>query len=323
MKKKRDYKLAILRRIARYGKPIIDIWEKPKIKCYASLPQKYQPVFIIGAPRTGSTILYQLITNFLEVIYIDNLIDIFYKNLFFGFWLSNKIFRNKQHNCFKSHHGNTSQYGLHAPSECGGFWYRWLPREKTSISKGELFSYSSKEIESNIFSIMNKYNKPLIFKNSYMSLRLGMVSEIAPNAKFIFIKRDPLFVAQSLILGRLQVNKNLNDWWGIRPKNIDKLRELPLVEQVVKQIFYVEKQIYEDSQYFLENNFITIRYEELYNKSIYIIDKIREYIPAKFKKNVSVNNIKIKYSGDKNIEDRIFKEIENEIEKHDWKNYRF
>lgn len=321
MKKKKNYKLAVLNRIARYSKSIIDIWEKPKIEYYSSLPESHQPVFIIGAPRTGSTILYQLITNYLDVIYMDNLCHIFYRNPFFGFWLSNILFGNKSHNSFKSIHGET--YGLHSPSEFWKFWYRWLPRDKKYIAKGQISSCSLEEIKRNLFSIINKYDKPLIFKNLYMSLRLGMISEIAPNAKFIFIKRDPLFVAQSLILGREKVNKNLNDWWGIRPKNIDKLRELPLAEQVVKQIFYIEKQIYEDSKYFSENNFITIRYEELCNKSIYIINKIREFIPVKFKKNVSVKNIKIKYSRDKNIKDRNFKEIENEVQKHEWESYKF
>ena len=30
------------------------------------------PIFIIGAPRTGSTILYQGLTNQADVLYIDN-----------------------------------------------------------------------------------------------------------------------------------------------------------------------------------------------------------------------------------------------------------
>ena len=66
--------------------PIIALWEKPKAAEYANKPLMHQPVFIIGAPRTGSTILYQGLTNYIDVLYIDNLTSRLYKNFFFGIW---------------------------------------------------------------------------------------------------------------------------------------------------------------------------------------------------------------------------------------------
>jgi hypothetical protein len=63
--------------------PIIVKWQKPYLDKYGNQPLKHQPVFIIGAPRTGSTILYQTLTNLYDVLYIDNLVCRFSKNLFF------------------------------------------------------------------------------------------------------------------------------------------------------------------------------------------------------------------------------------------------
>ena len=89
--------------------------------------EKAFPVFIIGAPRTGSTFLYQSITNSLDVAYIDNLVELFYDSFCAGFFISKALYGNKPHNNFVSYHGNTRRLGgLHAPSECGAFWYRWL-----------------------------------------------------------------------------------------------------------------------------------------------------------------------------------------------------
>ena len=34
---------------------------------------EYPPIFIIGAPRSGSTLLYQVLTDYFEVGYISNL----------------------------------------------------------------------------------------------------------------------------------------------------------------------------------------------------------------------------------------------------------
>jgi hypothetical protein len=321
MKKKKNYKLAVLNRIAKYSKPIIDIWEKPKIEYYSSLPESHQPVFIIGAPRTGSTILYQLITNYLDVIYMDNLCHIFYRNPFFGFWLSNILFNNGPHNSFNSLYGKT--YGLHSPSEFWNFWYRWLPTDKKYIYKGELAPHILREIKNNIFSTTNKYKKSIIFKNLYMSLRLGMISEIAPNAKFIFIKREPLYVAQSYILRKLKYNIDLSKWWRIKGIDNNRLNELSLEERAVRQIFFIEKEINKDLQLFPKYNRIIIRYKEVCNKNINIIDKISKFISAKFKKNVSTNNIEINFRREKIIEDQMFKKLENEVKKHDWKSYKF
>ena len=65
--------------------PLISLWEQKYFLKYRDFKPKYQPIFIIGAPRTGSTILYQTITNQLDVLYIDNMICALNKNLFFWF----------------------------------------------------------------------------------------------------------------------------------------------------------------------------------------------------------------------------------------------
>ncbi len=106
-----NYKRALLSRIHRLFKPTIYYsWEKNKIEKYGNQPLKHPPIFIIGAPRTGSTILYQTLTNKLDILYIDNLVDKFHRNLFFGFWLSSKLYKHKPHNCFTSNRLITHPY---------------------------------------------------------------------------------------------------------------------------------------------------------------------------------------------------------------------
>ena len=145
--------------------PIIKKWESKRIKKYANQPLKHQPVFIIGAPRTGSTILYQALTNQLDVLYVDNLTCKLYGNLFFGFRLSNKLFKQKAHNCFKSNHGDTSVCGFHAPSECGEFWYRWLPRDRHFIDYDDMTNEMVMQIRDEITAVTNYLDKHLVIKN--------------------------------------------------------------------------------------------------------------------------------------------------------------
>ena len=57
-----------LNQLAKFISPIIRRRELPKIQDYGKKNLQHQPVFIIGAPRTGSTILYQALTNLYDVL---------------------------------------------------------------------------------------------------------------------------------------------------------------------------------------------------------------------------------------------------------------
>ena len=176
-------------RVSKLFPKLIGLWEKRMINKYGKQPLKHQPVFIIGAPRTGSTILYQVITNSFDVLYIDNLTCNFQNNLFYGFWLSKKLTKHKPHNNFESYHGNTQNYGYRAPSECGGYWYRWLPESHHFIDYDEINVKMIEEIKREITAVTNYFNKPIIFKNLNAGQRLRLLTQCFPNAKYIFIKR--------------------------------------------------------------------------------------------------------------------------------------
>lgn len=90
--------------------PFIRKWESKKIEQFSCKPLIHQPVFIIGAPRTGSTILYQMNLNV-------SILTTYLVNFFFGFWLRKKLFCNKAHDSFNSNLGDTQ--GYNSPSECG------------------------------------------------------------------------------------------------------------------------------------------------------------------------------------------------------------
>ena len=224
--------------------PIIKVWEDKQIKKYASMPLKHQPVFIIGAPRTGSTILYQTITNQLDVLYIDNLVCHFYRNIFFGFWLSNKFFGQKAHNCFDSDHGNTN--GLHSPSECGAFWYRWLPKERHFINYDDITDTMVREIRDEITAAINYFDKPLVINNNNLGLRIRLLQKSFPNAKFIIADREPLWVAQSLLKARYRFFGTYEKWWSMLPENFKEIQKFNFHKQVVYQHYFINKRMYED-----------------------------------------------------------------------------
>lgn len=308
----------ILRRVFKYLSPVISLFENKKIKKYNKQNTKYSPVFIIGPPRSGSTILYQLITNFFDVSYIDNLMHLSRENLFFGLWLSKLFYKNKSHNTFMSDYGNTQKHGLHAPSEGGNIWYRWFDKSVTYFEKDSLSNKKINSINRIFKAILNKYNKPLIIKNLMFSQRIKALSQIYPNSKFIVIKRSPEFNAQSIYKAKLKMPKN--EWWSTKPKNYKKLLNLSLIEQSVSQVYFLEKQIHEDLGLFPKENITSIKYEDLINASEKTLNSLCDFIDADKLKDYS--NIKLKSEDAIKIKQEDFNLILDIVNKFDWENYK-
>jgi len=311
--------MKIINNSVKYLNPIINIWEQGKLEQYSQSKPKHPPIFIIGAPRTGSTILYQALTNYYNVSYIDNLTCLFHRNLFFGMYLSNKIYKNKSHNCFKSVHGNTMKTGgLHAPSECGEFWYRWLPRDHHFIDYDEITDDMVEDIRKNIFAILNYYNRLFVFKNMNAGQRLRLIYKLYPQSKFIWVKRNIQNTVKSLLKTRKQVNGNLKDWWSLMPPEYEDLKQLKPIEQVVKQVYYLEKQIYTDLNLFDKKNVKIIQYKDFLDNPISVISSLNlSKDTREDNKNISL----IKPSSKDDPFNKYEEDIKYYISKLDWDDY--
>lgn len=311
--------LFLIRRILKYSSPIITLFEKKKIRRYAKAQKNDNIIFIIGAPRTGSTILYQLITNELEVTYFDNLIQLGYKNLYFGTWLSSKFFKNKPHNCFTSTLGNTFLGGLHAPGENGAFWYRFIPQNMNYISQESLSQVNISQLQMNLQALLSRYPKPLLIKNNTNSLRLNLIREMFPDAKFIYIKRDPLYTAQSLIKARETHSGNIDIWWSIKPPNFDTVKKSSPISQVVQQVYYIEKQIETDIKLFSDKKLLRVDYSEIQSKDE-LLKKISDFI-GNVNRRKKYSFAEIIYKEKQKVNNSVFEELKQEISKYDWELY--
>lgn len=240
--------------------------------------RKYPPVFIIGAPRTGSTIFYQTITNCWDVGYITNLECRLCRSIIVASIFSRKMFRNKAHDNYESYHGSTK--GLNSPSECGQFWYRWFPTDRHFVDKDELNSSQQKEMRAVVGALITVKNRPLFFKNMNCGQRLAALSQIFPEAIFLNCVRDPLYVAQSLLETRKRVYGNYDTWWSIMPKNFSQLQSLHATEQVVAQIYNIETQINKDLKQYFPGRYIRVQYEDFCNNPERQIQDIMSFLES-------------------------------------------
>jgi hypothetical protein len=314
----RFYTREIAKKIGWVSSPIIRTFTG-KDKYVVQPASENAPVFIIGAPRTGSTILYQLLTNELDVLYIDNLIDVFFRNFLAAFKMSNRLFGSKPHNCFKSVHGNTWKCGLHAPSECGDFWYQWLPRDRHYITPEDVSRNVIENIQGNINAPLAYFNKPLVFKNMNAGLRLKLIKSALPDSKFIFVKRDPVDTAISILNVRKKTQGSIDKWWSLIPPNHEELLPLSPVQQVVNQIYRIEKQIISDLKLFPEGNTIVVNYPDIMISYEDVIKELKEFMGPDTQYRQGAQNPNLREQ--KGSTHSLRNEIEETIKDLDWDDY--
>ena len=87
---------------------------------YLDLDEAYPTLHVIGAPRSGTTLLHQTLASGLEIGYVNNLIAAFWRAPAYGIRLSRKLGIERLESSFESSFGRTS--GIGEPHEFGYFW---------------------------------------------------------------------------------------------------------------------------------------------------------------------------------------------------------
>jgi hypothetical protein len=240
------------------------------------IPRSAPPVFIVGSPRTGSTLFYQLLTQRFRVGYVSNLAALFFKSLSVGIRLHQHIFGDRPHNSFTSYYGRTA--GWAAPSECGKFWYQWFPDDRHFVSADEWRPGRYARLRDTLAVISQTLRTPFVFKNLTCGQRLQVLPRIFPEARYLFIVRDPLHTAESILARRQRNGGDKQQWSSVRPSNFQDLAELPYPVQVAAQVYWTGRQIREDLSRLPADRSLTIRYEDLCSDVTGELDRVASFL---------------------------------------------
>lgn len=220
-------------------------------------------IFIVGAPRSGTTLLSQLLTAKYEIGYVSNLVARFWKAPYLGMLLMQQIRGDGPPDVgFSSDLGSTS--GYEGPHEFGHFWRRWFLYENThSVSKDRLRKVDVPFLKQECAAMESVEARPFLFKNLVCSFQIDFLSNVFPKAVFVHCRREPIFVAQSLLESRIRYNGSREEWFSVKPEAYETLRERRYPEQIAGQIYHTRLAVERAFDDLPPSRFCRIDYEQI------------------------------------------------------------
>ncbi|WP_289038552.1 sulfotransferase [uncultured Zobellia sp.] len=231
--------------------------EKRKLK--KSNESSLPIIMVLGGSRSGTTLLYQTLERYLPVSYISNFIASFVNSPISAY----KLFRRlipKSVKGYQNYFGSVQGFG--GPNDAFFLWNRWLGEDRNHAP--EEISEESKMAMKNFFNTwLNTTKKPFLNKNNRNSLCVPMFDKIFPNIFFVEIYRNPIFVAQSIILSRRTVQGSDKIGWGLLSKDSENNNDpLAYIDDICHQVFEVNRILDKNRAKIDPKNYFRVSYED-------------------------------------------------------------
>jgi hypothetical protein len=191
------------------------------------------PVFVVGLPRSGTTLAYELLVQAFDVAYLTRIYSYSYGLPNLTTRLVSRLTRHPAAR-YESRYGRIP--GRFAPAEGAVLWKRWLPElaELGHYHPPErLAPGAPEEAGSMVASMTTIAGRPFVFKNVYATLSLPALGRLLPRARFIVVQRDIRAVLASIFKGRQESSGSA--WWSIRPPFAAEMERSVVLEQVAFQ----------------------------------------------------------------------------------------
>lgn len=239
------------------------------------IKESYPTIHVLGAPRSGTTLATQLISSFLDVGYINNLIAAFWKAPLYGIELSKKLLNDDFTSNFTSDYGRTNT--INEPHEFGYFWNHHLKYDSLQQQNP---SHENKidwqELSLLIKNMTYSFEKPLLFKSFLLGFHAHKFYTYLPQTKYIYIKRNLLDNVISILNLRKNLNGDINIWGSIKPLQYNTLKDMTVYEQIVGQILCIEHAYLNQLSHIPKTNKSIINYEDLCDAPKEFLNKLTQ-----------------------------------------------
>lgn len=241
----------------------------------SSAKEHPEALFILGAPRTGSTLLYQMIVSSFDLPFLSNMTNDTLAHVpIVGIALQRGLQRAIS---FQSQYGKTTH--PQEPSEASAVMMKWFKSGHPSQRVATDFKLGSVQHMRRTFAATEHlFKAPLVVKNAWNCYRIQTIARALPKAKFVWICRDIKASALSDLRARQETKHDLNSWNSATPANYTNLLERPPHEQVVENQFEMNTAIKMGLLAHAKNGWIKLFYEDVVRDQAVALNQVSELI---------------------------------------------
>ncbi|WP_374764429.1 sulfotransferase [Yunchengibacter salinarum] len=227
------------------------------------------PVMIVGAPRSGTTLMLQWLARQAAFAYPSNLAARFWRNPYFGARVQQALADHDSANMlglnggfdFKSDLGHSR--GALAPSE---FWYFWRTcfafPESGPLPPHALAQADWPRFLEGLAGLEAAFDKPVALKAMIANWNIADISARLDKGLFINVERDPVSAALSLLSARERFFANRARWYSFRPAEAPALDRLSPPEQVAGQVFFTRLAVKAQLARLPQGRHVTVSYRD-------------------------------------------------------------
>lgn len=203
-------------------------------------PPRYPFYFVVGAPRSGTTLLTQALAHCYQMGYITNIAARFYLCPYSGVKLSEHILGKGEYIKFWSEYANTAHPGdIH---EFGYFWQNHLGMESASdVKKLDAKSNFLYLTYNALIRLQEAVKRPVVMKGIYPAYHHVELSNLFQDkVVWINIERHPLDCCLSILHARQVKKGGMEHWFGWYPPSTlyETIGDYSPVCQVAWQVAY-------------------------------------------------------------------------------------
>jgi hypothetical protein len=237
--------------------------------------------FIVGVPRSGTTVLFQAMARHVDITYINNFVARYWMAPLAGLMRYQRSHGQGPKTIpLRSSFGVAD--GVHSPHEFAWFWqFHCGFFETDDLIEMELDMFDWSSIRREIEGIAGWGRRPVVFKSlNYVVYNVKRFARELANSKFIYIRRDLRYVIQSIMENRIARYGTEDQWWTIRPRDIGQWRSVPPLDQVVHQALDIRNAL-ELSIYDLPaERRLVVDYEDLVEDTPSVVKAVANFLGA-------------------------------------------
>ena len=238
-------------------------------------PPERPIIFVTGAPRSGTTLLSQVLVQHLPVTYFNNLSMLFPRSPIVANRLFGRFLRVRPPT-YRSYYG--WMRGFATSGNCLHLWDRWMGPDRYIVP--ERFAPATADALVRFFGAYEAAaGKPILNKSNQLATCATLLARVLPTAHFIFVCRDRAFTVQSILEAREKIQGSKCRSYGVQDpvyRHVDVQEDY--IDAVCAQVLYHERRMREQQREIGNRRFWIVEYEQFCREPHRIVSRVADEI---------------------------------------------